>query len=104
MVIKGVDCDDPQSVFINGTSIFNSMKTIAPFKGLSGEIQFDQLGNRENFKLEVLELASEGLKQIGTWDSVNKIQTIKAPEPPPVDLYPNSIKNKTLIVLIAKVS
>jgi glutamate receptor, ionotropic, invertebrate len=104
MVIKGVDCEDRQSVFVNGTSIFNSMKTIAPFKGLSGEIQFDQLGNRDNIKLEVLELSPEGLKQIATWDSVNRIQTTKAPDPPPVDHYPNSIKNKTLIVLIAKVS
>jgi glutamate receptor, ionotropic, invertebrate len=104
MAIEGVECSDRQSVFVNGTSIFNSMKTIAPFKGLSGEIQFDQLGNRDNIKLEVLELTSEGLKQIATWDSVNRIQTLKAPDPPPEDLYPNSIKNKTLIVLIAKVS
>ena len=39
------------------------------FKGLSGEIQFDQQGNRENFELNVLELVSDGLKRVALWNS-----------------------------------
>ena len=63
-----IDCGDPESIFINGTSIYNSMKTMT-FKGLSGEIQFDQQGNRENFELNVLELVSDGLKRVALWNS-----------------------------------
>jgi len=63
-----IDCSDPESIFINGTSIYNSMKTTT-FKGLSGEIEFDQHGNRENFELNVLELVSDGLKKVGLWVS-----------------------------------
>ncbi|KAG5684286.1 hypothetical protein PVAND_013522 [Polypedilum vanderplanki] len=66
---QSIDCNDPESIYNHGLSIFNTMKTITPFKGLSGEIQFDQLGNRENFHLEVIELVSDGLKKIGTWNS-----------------------------------
>lgn len=63
-----IDCRDPESIFLNGTSIYNSMKTMI-FKGLSGEIQFDQQGNRENFQLDVIELLSDGLKKVATWNS-----------------------------------
>jgi hypothetical protein len=62
-------CDNPDSIYMHGLSIFNTMKTISPFKGLSGEVQFDQLGNREHFHLEIVELVSDGLKKIGTWNS-----------------------------------
>ena len=104
MSVEGVKCDNSESIFVNGTSIFNSMKTFPPFRGLSGDIQVDQHGNRENFHLEILELASEGLKQIGTWNSTMKIQTIKGKPADVIDHDPNSLKNKTLTVLIAIVS
>lgn len=68
-----IDCSDPESIFINGTSIYNSMKTIV-FKGLSGEIQFDQQGNREDFELNVLELVSDGLKKVALWTSGKGLQ------------------------------
>lgn len=63
------DCSSQDSMFINGTSIVNFLRTADPFRGLSGEIRFGQFGNRSNFNLEVLELVSDGLKKIGMWNS-----------------------------------
>lgn len=98
-----LSCNDPSSIFGNGTSIFNSMKTTT-FKGLSGDVQFDQHGNRENFQLEVLELASDGLKVIGTWNATKGIQTNKGKTIEASLTDPSSLRNKTLIVLINIVS
>ena len=69
---KKIDCNNPESTFIYGNSIFNIMKTLN-FKGLSGEIHFDQHGNRENFQLDVLELQSNGLHKIGIWNSSESV-------------------------------
>ena len=49
------------------------MKTLS-FKGLSGEIHFNQHGNRENFQLEILELYSDGLKKVGIWNSTTGLE------------------------------
>lgn len=102
--VSGIDCDDRESSFVNGTSIFNSMKTIASFKGLSGEIQFDQHGNRENFQLDLLELTSEGLHKTGTWNSSKGIQPLKGKQMDKGTIDPNDLKNKTLTVLTVIVS
>lgn len=96
---ESVNCNDPESTFVNGISIFNTMKTIPPFKGLSGEIQFDQLGNRENFQVEVQELTSEGLKTIGSWNSSKGIQTLKGKSYDASSTDSDSLKNKTLVVV-----
>lgn len=101
---ESVICDDRTSTFVNGTSIFNSMKTIAPFKGLSGEIQFDQQGNREHFNLEILELASEGLKVVGTWNSTNGMKSLRGKPFDTSQTDPDNLRNKTLIILTVIVS
>lgn len=101
---EGVVCDNPESVFKNGTSIFNSMKTIGPLKGLSGDIQFDQHGNRENFQLEILELESEGLKKVGTWNETKGIHSLRGKTVDTGNTDPNVLRNKTLIVLTVIVS
>lgn len=99
----GVVCDDRESIFVNGTSIFNSMKTIT-FKGLSGDVQFDQQGNRENFQLELLELASDGLKKVGTWNSTKGIQSIRGKTIESSQTDGDVLRNKTLLVLTVIVS
>lgn len=100
---NSVICDDLSSIFVNGTSIFNSMKTIT-FKGLSGDIQFDQQGNRENFQLELLELASDGLKKVGTWNSTNGIQSSRGKTIESSQTDVDVLRNKTLLVLTVIVS
>jgi glutamate receptor, ionotropic, invertebrate len=103
MKVLGIDCEDPKSIFENGTSIFNSMKTIAPFKGLSGEIQFDQHGNRENFQLDLLELTSEGLQKTGTWNETKGIHALRGKLMENGNSDPNDLRNKTLIVMTVEV-
>lgn len=98
-----VNCNDRDSLFVNGTSIFNSLKTTT-IKGLSGDIQFNQHGNRENFEVDVLELGSDGLKKIGTWNSTKGIQTLKGKTIESSQTDPGSLRNKTLIVLTVIVS
>lgn len=96
---EGITCDDRESSFVNGTSIFNSMKTIPPFKGLSGEVQFDQHGNRENFEVEIVELSSEGLHKVGTWNASKGFQSSRAKIIENDNTNLNDIRNKTLLVL-----
>lgn len=100
----GILCDDSESTFVNGTSIFNSMKTIPPIRGLTGDLQFDQHGNRENFQLDVLELASEGLKKVGTWNATKGIQSSRGKTFDQGSTDPDILRNKTLIVLTVIVS
>lgn len=85
------------------------MKTVAIPNGLSGEISFDQFGNRENFHLEVLELASDGLQNIGFWNSTNGNGSVATmsnrinPYRYIDDSDDTPLKDKHLIVLIADV-
>ncbi|KAG5684287.1 hypothetical protein PVAND_013523 [Polypedilum vanderplanki] len=72
----GFDCQNPTSIFVNGTTITNYMRSIPSFKGLTGEINFNpNTGHRDNFHLEVLELVSDGLKKVGTWNSTQGLIT-----------------------------
>jgi hypothetical protein len=97
------NCRDRDSIFVNGTSIVNFMRTVEPFKGLSGEIRFGQFGNRSHFNLDVLELVSEGLNKVGTWHSqrglaIHHDRVI-------VHIDPNdAFKGKTLKILTVDVS
>lgn len=106
---NNVDCEDPNSVFYNGITLFNSMKTVSIPNGLTGEISFDQFGNRENIFLEVLEVASDGLQIVGFWNSTNgngSIATVSNRINPYrfIEDDDNSLlKDKLLIVLIADV-
>jgi hypothetical protein len=75
--------------------------------GLTGEIKFDQKGQRSNFSLELFEI-NDGIKSIGIWNyfsglNLNRLYTpvIETEEFIPVDY---SIKGKHLIVQIALVS
>lgn len=100
---ENVSCDNKESVLINGYSIFNAMK-VESFKGVSGHIQFDQHGNRENVQLQLLELATDGLKVVGHWNKTSGIRPLNVK---PLDLGnndPNSLRNKTLLVLTVLVS
>lgn len=101
---RGIDCEDPEAFFEIGTSIFNSMRSTPPFKGLSGEIQFDPDGNRADLKLEILELGSSGLEKIGTWTEKEKIVSTRGATVEVKKENPDIFFNKTFIVLTTLVS
>lgn len=96
-------CDSTDSFFLDGMTLFNAIKTVPPFLGLTGEISFNPQGHRGNFELEVLNLNKEGLKKIGVWNSTTglHIAGYKKRSARSVDLRLPT--NKTLIVLIANV-
>ena len=96
------DCDDDSGERTHGISDLMAMKTIPPIRGLSGEIHFDQKGHRSNFQVELTELATDGLKRIGTWNATDGIYLARAH--PTVDESVLSLRNKTFVVLTALVN
>merc|ERR1719270_3050085 len=69
-----LDCSGEQS-WAHGNSLVNYMKLVE-FVGLSGKIQFDASGLRTQFGLDLMELQPEGLKKIGTWNSLDKLNNL----------------------------
>lgn len=97
------DCNDPMATFSNGTSIENYIRSVVPFKGLSGNIEFGHFGNRSNFNLDIIELVSDGLKRVGTWNSMKGLEFIHSRTPENID-EKDVFKGKTLIILTVDVS
>lgn len=99
---ENVSCEAFSSLFTGGQSIINSLRTIRAFRGLSGNIQFDQNGNRENFELEIIELFEEGISKIGSWNSTTGTHLINKP----LTNFKQEIgiRGKNLTVLAALVS
>lgn len=67
-------------------------------EGISGRINFDEQGERNDFTLEVLELTpTKTLKKIATWDEIHGINMTRAL----TDVYTQiseSLQSKTFIV------
>jgi hypothetical protein len=94
----GIDCNNPESTFINGTTLTNFMRSYPSFKGLTGEVSFNaSTGHRDNFHLEVLELVTEGLKKVGTWNSTAGLVTYHG------KLLPSSVENDPFKSKVLKV-
>jgi glutamate receptor, ionotropic, invertebrate len=102
---SAIDCDDDTQVRVHGISDIMAMKTKRSIKGLTGKIHFDQKGFRSEFIVEILDLASDGIKRIGVWNSTDSV--IYKDENANTVLAWNdelSLKNQTFIVLTAIVS
>lgn len=100
--VKNIKCEDDSGLRSHGISDSMAMKTIPPIKGLSGEIHFDQKGHRSVFQLEVIELATDGIRKIGTWNTSDGLYLARAH--PIIDQSVLSLRNKTFVVLTALVS
>lgn len=100
--VKNIKCEDDSGLRVHGVSDSMAMKTIPPIRGLSGDIHFDQKGHRSNFQLEVIELATDGIRKIGTWNTTDGLYLARAH--PIIDESVLSLRNKTFIVLTALVS
>ncbi|XP_046669491.1 glutamate receptor ionotropic, kainate 2-like isoform X1 [Homalodisca vitripennis] len=63
----------------HGFGIINFMKNME-YEGVSGPMRFnEESGHRDFFSLEIIELANEGFKKIGTWDpehGINYTRTV----------------------------
>ena len=71
--------------------------------GLTGIVEFDSLGFRTNFGLDIVELNTAGLSKVGSWSKNTGTNYTRTPE----DLAAKSViglRNQTLIVSFAMVS
>ena len=89
-------------------SFFNRFKLFKSFlqvnmTGLTGHIEFDSMGFRTNFHLDIVELDQPGFVKVGSWDfpnGANYTRTFQEVKNQAVE----GLKNKTLIVTFAFVS
>lgn len=100
--VKNIKCDDDSGLRLHGISDSNSMKTIPPIRGLTGDIHFDTKGRRSNYQVEVIELATDGIRKIGNWNTTDGLYLARAH--PISDSSELSLRNKTFVVLTALVS
>ncbi|KAK4881574.1 hypothetical protein RN001_004893 [Aquatica leii] len=85
--------------WIHGETAFNFMKT-ENRNGLTGFIQFDNLGVRSDFDLDLIELKEGGITNIGNWNSRDGLNISRIiPEIEETDK--DSLQNKSFIVIIA---
>lgn len=64
----------------------------------------DTNGNRTEFSLDLVELASDGVQKFGIWNSTTGLNITRAPVPFISALNDGSLQNKSFIVLTALVS
>lgn len=71
---ESINCGAPESKFVDGMLLFDTLKKLQPFNGLSGEISFDSHGKRANYVFDVVNLEKHGLKKIGEWNSSSGLE------------------------------
>lgn len=64
---------------------------------MTGAIKFDKYGKRNYFSLEIIELAKEGFKTIGTWDSIHGVNYTRT-QREMIEAIAESITQKEFIV------
>ncbi|KAF5280669.1 hypothetical protein FQA39_LY05317 [Lamprigera yunnana] len=82
-----------------GNTIVNYIKT-RTIKGLTGLVQFDHKGIRNDFKLNIISLKEGGIIKIGTWTSKDKLQITHFNGQPEEEVS-GSLRNKHLNIMIS---
>lgn len=82
--------------------IFHALQST--IEGLTRTIKLDTNGNRTEFTLDLIELASDGVQKFGTWNSSTGLNITRAPVPKISALADGTLQNKSFIVLTALVS
>ncbi|KAG8176522.1 hypothetical protein JTE90_018995, partial [Oedothorax gibbosus] len=93
--IKSLSCDTEEP-WPHGISLINYMRMIN-VKGLTGDIKFDHHGFRSDFKLKILELTYEGLRESGEWNIHTGLNMTTNLTRAAEEII-QSLKNKTLTV------
>ncbi|XP_054273168.1 glutamate receptor ionotropic, kainate 2-like [Macrosteles quadrilineatus] len=86
----------------HGYSLINYMK-ISEFHGVTGLVKFDHEGFRTDFKLDILDLTTEGFRKIGTWnitEGVNFTQVASEYEDPN-EFQRQDLRNMSFVVMIS---
>lgn len=83
-----------QLQFVNITNLINFQKTE---HGITGQIVFNDEGQRTHFYLEVTELSKDGFKRIGIWDPVTGVNYTRSSGEAYTQVI-ESLQNKTFLV------
>lgn len=93
--IHPLSCDN-QDTWPHGYSLINYMK-IVEMRGLTDVIKFDHQGFRTDFILDIIELAPNGLRKIGTWNSTQGVNLTRTYNDHQQEIK-EILANKTLVV------
>ncbi|XP_071521274.1 glutamate receptor ionotropic, kainate 2-like isoform X2 [Panulirus ornatus] len=88
-----------EEAWVHGNSLINYMKLVK-LSGLTGHIEFDALGFRTDFTLDIVELSKDNLTKVGTWSRKTGANYTRTYE----DTYKkivDGLQNKTLIISFA---
>ncbi|XP_044732050.1 glutamate receptor ionotropic, kainate 2-like isoform X2 [Chrysoperla carnea] len=96
---RPLDCDEFDN-WEHGYSLINYMRMVN-WKGLSGILKFDHQGFRTDFMLQIVELTSNGLQKIGTWNSTEGLNITRTQVAHHESEQVANFKNKTFLVLTA---
>ena len=69
VLMKSLSCEKNDS-WSQGQSLMRYMKNVE-VDGLTGAISIDAAGRRSHFHLNVVEMTSDGLHVVGTWNTVD---------------------------------
>jgi len=93
---RALDCTG-QSAWAHGNSLVNYMKMVE-FVGLSGPINFDTSGLRTQFTLDLVELQSTGLVNVGTWNSLDRLSRNQVEDTIDVVGTTSHMANKSFVI------
>ncbi|RZF39362.1 hypothetical protein LSTR_LSTR000883 [Laodelphax striatellus] len=96
---RPIEClakDKPRNKNPNGFQLVSFIKMIQ-MEGMTGMMGFNELGRRDYFSLEIIELVKTGFKKIGSWDPKHGINYTRTQSEMYSELV-QSISNKTFIV------
>ncbi|CAL4122174.1 unnamed protein product, partial [Meganyctiphanes norvegica] len=85
--------------WVHGNSLINFMKMVKT-RGLTGYIEFDALGFRTDFTVDIVELGQNGLVKVGTWNRKKGANYTRTYE----DTYNRVVEgmqNKTFVISVA---
>lgn len=93
--IHPLSCDN-QDTWPHGYSLINYMK-IVEMRGLTDVIKFDHQGFRTDFVLDLIELSTNGLRKVGTWNSTQGVNLTRSYNEQQREIK-EILANKTLVV------
>ena len=68
------------------------------FVGLTGPVSFDSMGKRSKFSLDVLEQQPRGKVKAATWNSVDRLDLIRAEQQEASARAVDPMANKTFVI------
>lgn len=66
-------------------------------RGLTNLIKFDNQGFRTDFLLDIVELSTNGMRKVGTWNSTQGVNFTRTFSEQQIEIVEN-LRNKTLVV------